>query len=169
MPLYLLWPLGCGLFYALSTLFLKRGLVEGARMRQAVHITNIAVGLVVCPLYLFETQPIQWALIWQPFVMSVIFYYAGWLTVLAIRRGDVSLVTPLMGTKVVFVALGCVVFLGEQLPWLLVAAALLTAIGIFTLGIPDMKRAGAQFGPATFLALLSVAMFASCDLMIKEW
>lgn len=169
MPVYLLWPIVCGLTYSLSTLFLKRGLVEGARMRQAVHITNFAVGIVVCPLYFFQTGPVAWHLIWQPVLMSLFFYYGGWLTVWAMRYGDVSLVTPLMGTKVVFVALGAVIFLGEQLPLLLIIAAGLTAIGIFTLGIPDIARTRATFGPATLLALLSVAMFACCDLMIKEW
>ncbi|MFT5469625.1 MAG: drug/metabolite transporter (DMT)-like permease [Verrucomicrobiales bacterium] len=138
-------------------------------MRQVVHVTNLAVGLVVCPLYFFQTTPVAWHLIWQPAAMSLFFYYGGWLTVWAMRYGDVSLVTPLMGTKVVFVALGSVVFLGEQLPGLLIAAAALTAIGIFTLGVPDMARSKASFGPATLLALLSVAMFACCDLMVKQW
>lgn len=169
MPFYLFWPLGSALVYALSTLFLKRGLIEGARLRQAVHTTNIAVALVVCPLYFFETGPVAWQLIWQPVAVSLVFYVAGWLTVWAMRHGDVSLVTPVMGTKVVFVALGSVLVLGERLPWLLIVAVGLTAIGIFVLGIPDMAKSRASFGPAALLALLSVAMFSACDLMVKQW
>ncbi|MDF1812477.1 MAG: EamA family transporter [Verrucomicrobiales bacterium] len=169
MPFYLLLPLGSAFIYALSTLFLKRGLLEGARLRQAVHITNIAVGIVVCPLYFFQKEPVAWHLIWQPLTMSVLFYAAGWLTVWAMRHGDVSLVTPVMGTKVVFVALGSVLVLGESLPGLLIFSVFLTAVGIFVLGIPDIANSRASFGPAILLAMLSVAMFASCDLLIKEW
>lgn len=169
VPFYLLFPLGSAMIYALSTLFLKRGLKEGARLRQAVHITNIAVGIVVCPLYLFQKDPVAWNLIWQPIGMSLVFYAAGWMTVWAMRHGDVSLVTPVMGTKVVFVALGSAFLLGEELPLLLVVAVGLTAAGIFVLGIPDIAKSNAKFGPATLLAMLSVAMFAACDLMVKEW
>ncbi|MEM1295382.1 MAG: DMT family transporter [Verrucomicrobiota bacterium] len=169
VPFYLLLPLGSAMIYALSTLFLKRGLKEGARLRQAVHLTNIAVGIVVCPLYLFQKDPVVWNLIWQPIAMSFVFYGAGWMTVWAMRQGDVSLVTPVMGTKVVFVALGSAFLLGEELPLFLVVAVGLTAVGIFVLGIPDIAKSNATFGPAILLAMLSAMMFATCDLMVKEW
>ncbi len=169
VPFYLLLPLGSAMMYALSTLFLKRGLKEGARLRQAVHVTNIAVGIVVCPLYFFQKDPVAWHLLWQPVSMSLVFYAAGWMTVWAMRQGDVSLVTPVMGTKVVFVALGAALLLDEQLPMLLIVAVVLTAAGIFVLGIPDLAKSHAKFGPATLLAMLSVSMFAACDLMVKQW
>ena len=42
--------------------------------------------------------------LWQPAVIEALYVVAQSLTMIALSRGDVSVATPVMGTKVVFVA-----------------------------------------------------------------
>jgi len=168
LPVYLLLPLAAAIIFALSTLFLKRALKEGVRLMQSVHVTNIMVGLVTVPLFFLERDVVNWGQVYRPLGMSACFYLAGLATVVAIRYGDVSLVTPVMGTKVVFVALGSVLALGHSLPPSLIFAAVLTTSGIIVLGIPDMKM-GQNFGKTLALALTSAGLFGACDLMVQTW
>lgn len=137
-------------------------------MNQAFHINNIAVAVIFLPLMLFEKQAIDWSLIQWPIFVGVGFFFGGWLTFMAIQRGDVSLVTPLLGTKVVFVAIGSVLFTAQQLSVPLWIAALLTALGIFLIGFRDVR--GARHASFTAgITLISAALYGLCDVMLSTW
>ena len=165
MPVYLLLPLIAAFCYALSSVFVKRGLRDGATMNQAFHINNIAVAVIFLPLTLLESQPIAWNLWYWPVLVGIGFFFGGWLTFLAIQRGDVSLVTPLLGTKVVFVAVGSVAFTSQKLSLTLWCAALLTSLGIFLTGFRDVR--GIRHAAFTaVITLASAAFFGLCDVMI---
>lgn len=168
LPIYLLIPFVAAAFYALSTMFIKRAFDEGMGLRQGVHLTNIAVAVLISPLLSFESAPVQWQQIHLPLMMAACFYIANWFTVMAIRSGDVSLVTPIMGTKVVFVALGAALILRESLPSSLIFAAILAMVGILVIGIPELLR-GRDFLMTLVYTLLSSAAFAACDLMVQSW
>lgn len=161
-------PLIAAAISALSAMYLKRAFDEGMGLRQGVHLTNIAVAVLILPLLAFERAPVQWQQIHLPLMTAACFYIANWFAVLAIRSGDVSLVIPIMGTKVVFVALGAAVILRESLPPSLIFAAMLTTAGILVLGLPDLVR-GRNFLLTLVYALFSSAVFAACDLMIQSW
>ena len=168
MPLYLLLPLVAAFLYALSSVFLKRGMRDGATMNQAFHINNLAVAIIFLPLMLLEKQAVDWSLVQWPVLVGVGFFCGGWLTFIAIQRGDVSLVTPLLGTKVVFVAIGSVLFTAQQLSIPLWIAALLTALGIFLIGFRDVR--GARHAAFTAgITLTSAAFFGLCDVMLSSW
>ncbi len=169
MPWYLLLPLCAAAIYAFSSLLIKRGLVQGVTMNQSFHWTNLAVGLVFTPLLLLETQEVRWELWWHPALVTCAFFLGTWLTFLSIRLGDVSLVTPLMGTKVVFVALGMVVMAGTVPPLALWIAAALTATGIFLMGAGDFGKQAAGHASAVATALLSAAVFGVCDVLVRMW
>jgi uncharacterized membrane protein len=163
-----LLPLIAAFFYALSSVFVKRGLRDGATMNQAFHINNIAVAVIFLPLAFLESQPINWNLWYWPVLTGIGFFFGGWLTFIAIQRGDVSLVTPLLGTKVVFVAIGSVVFATQSLSLTLWAAALLTSVGIFLIGFRDVR--GVRHASFTaFITLASASLFGLCDVMLTAW
>ena len=169
MPWYLLLPLCAAAIYAFSSVLIKRGLVQGVTMTQSFHWTNLAVGAVFAPLLLLETQEVRWELWWHPALVTCAFFLGTWLTFLSIRLGDVSLVTPLMGTKVVFVALGMVVMAGVVPPLVLWIAAGLTAVGIFLMGAGDFGKQAAGHAMAVGTALLSAAVFGICDVLVRMW
>lgn len=168
-PWYLLLPLSAAFLYAFSTVLIKRALRDGVTMDQSFHLTNLAVGLVFAPLLLFETAEVRWDLWLQPALVSLAFFLGTWLTFWSIRLGDVSLVTPLMGTKVVFVAVGVIVFTGKELPLILWIAAALTAIGIFLMGAGDFGKAARGHAMAVTAALLASAVFGACDVFVRLW
>lgn len=168
MPLYLLLPFVAAFLYALSSVLLKRGLRDGATMDQAFHINNLAVALLFLPLFLLEKQTVDWSLIQWPLIAGVAFFVGGWLTFIAIQRGDVSLVTPLLGTKVIFVALGSVLFAAERLSLPLWLSALLTALGIFLMGFRDV-RGGRHATFTAGITLCSAAIFGICDVLLARW
>ncbi len=169
MPWYLLLPLCAAAIYALSSVLIKRGLAEGVGMNQSFHWTNFAVAAVFAPLLLLETAVVRWDLILHPLLVTVAFFLGTWLTFLSIRLGDVSLVTPLMGTKVVFVAIGVVVIAGVMPPTALWIAAALTALGIFLMGAGDFGKKAAGHASAVATALLSAAIFGVCDVLVGMW
>jgi hypothetical protein len=80
----------------------------------------------------------------------------------------VSLVTPLMGTKVVLTALLAVFLAGTRLPPGMWAAALLTTVGVLVLGWRDLKK-GQGNAAAVGLCLLSSVIFAGADVLIGHW
>jgi drug/metabolite transporter (DMT)-like permease len=100
--------------------------------------------------------------------MGVTFFVGTWLTFVGIRRGDVSLVTPIMGTKVVFVAIGVVLMTGNSPSVPLWIAAFLTAAGILLMGVADMKE-GQHLLFTILITLASAAMFGLCDVLVSTW
>lgn len=168
MPFYLLFPLVAAIVYALGSIVIKRALGLGVTMDQSFHITNLFVGLVFLPLLFFEQKEIDWTLVWKPMVMGAVFFLGNWLTFLGIKRGDVSLVTPIMGTKVVWVAIGLVLLTGQIPSRALWIAALLTAMGIFVMGLGDLKS-GSHLVLTVSLTLSSAALFGICDVLVNWW
>ena len=168
VPFYLLLPLASAIIYALGSIVIKRALKEGVTMDQSFHLTNFAVGIMFLPLLLLEQSTIDWTQIWKPVVMGITFFVGTWLTFVGIRRGDVSMVTPIMGTKVVFVALGVVILTGDSPSLPLWIAAILTAAGILLMGVADMKE-GQHLVFTILITLASAAMFGLCDVLVATW
>ncbi|MEM1440702.1 MAG: DMT family transporter [Verrucomicrobiota bacterium] len=168
MPVYLLLPLAAAIIYALGSILIKRALAEGVTMDQSFHLTNFAVGILFIPLFFFEEKSIEFSALWKPIVMGGTFFVGTWLTFIGIKRGDVSLVTPLMGTKVVFVALGVVLLTGKVPSFALWVAAFLTAAGILVMGIADMKK-GHHVIFTILITLMSAAVFGLCDVLVSWW
>lgn len=168
MPFYLLLPLAAAIIYALGSILIKRALAVGVTMDQSFHLTNFAIGILFVPLFFFEEKSIDFASIWKPIVMGFTFFVGTWLTFIGIKRGDVSLVTPLMGTKVVFVALGVVLLTGRIPSAALWLAAFLTAAGILVMGIADMRK-GHHVIFTILITFASAAVFGVCDVLVSWW
>ena len=137
-------------------------------MDQSFHLTNLAVGVMFLPLLAWEKATVDWAQVWKPIIMGFTFFAGTWLTFVGIRRGDVSLVTPIMGTKVVFVALGVVLLMGYSPSLPLWVAAFLTAGGILLMGIADLKD-GHHLVFTILITLASAGMFGLCDVFVSAW
>lgn len=168
MPYYLLLPLLAAIIYSLGSIVIKRALVEGVTMDQSFHITNLMLGVVFFPLLLLERTDVVWVDAWKPVMMGTLFFVGNWLAFFALRRGDVSLVTPLMGTKVVFVALGVVLLTGKVPSVPLWIAAILTAVGIFVMGMADLKH-GRHLYFTVGVTLVSTALFGLSDVLVNWW
>lgn len=171
MPIYLLLPLLAAAMYALASMLIKRAIQEGANAVQVFYLSNFIVSLVFLPLLFFESRPADLLTnLWQPVLVGLAFFLGNLTTFLAIRKGDVSVVTPLMGTKVIFVAVFAVLLINEPpTPSLLLAAGLTTA-GIFLMGYSDFRRAaGSTALWSIMITLHSSSLFAIHDVLVSMW
>lgn len=167
-PFYLLLPLLAGVVFASGSLCLKRAFLEGAGVGQTFLLNHLVLGLVFSPLLLVAPATTPWHLWYLPVLTGLAFFAGQATNYLAVSRGDVSLVTPLLGTKTIFVvAAGWLLFRhGLSLThWL---AALLTAAGVFAMGVGEL-RPGRNTLWSAALALISSAGFGCCDALIQEW
>lgn len=106
----------------------------------------------------------DWSLIRWPMIVGACYFGGQFFTVLALRFGDVSMVAPMMGCKVLFVGLYSTLLGLEALSFMLWISAFLTAIAIFLLGY-STQRQPSKRSPwlAVSLALLSCSFFAGVD------
>jgi len=170
LPWYLLLPLVAAVGYAIASMLLKKALVEGAHPMACFHVNNWTSVLVFLPLALFETQPVAWDLWYVPAGLGVLFFIGGWFTFVAMQRGDVSLVTPVLGSKVVFVALGASLFIADSMKPLMWVAAIITTSGIFMMSATDFKTPkGARLAGPVVMALISAALYAFADVFLQKW
>ncbi|MEO8205059.1 MAG: hypothetical protein ABI615_02685 [Chthoniobacterales bacterium] len=151
-PWAFLLALTAAIVYPFSILLLKRAMVNGASSWQVNFYSNVMMALV--------TQPI-WFLLREP--RRQIFAFA------ALRSGDVSIATPLLGTKVILVALlaPLVAFQALRPEWLFAAA--LCSIGIFL--VSSAKHVSVKHSAVFRTALLSLAAasaYATTDVLIQR-
>ena len=167
-PAYLWMPFIGGILFASSSLSYKQAFSRGARISQAFLANNLFLGAAFLPFAFFEPSHLPWNRAFQPLAAGTCFFAANLLNFRALRAGDVTLVTPLMGAKVLFVAVFAWVFLGATAGVAQILAAAMAAVGIFLLGFTETKG-GKWLGPATAYALTSSATFAMCDILMQRW
>lgn len=167
-PAYLLIPAVAAVFYTVSSLMHKRGYAEGAGTRQTFHWANFIGMPFFLPLFFVNPGNLPVAEMWRPALTSALIYLGSLSTFAAVQRGDVSMVTPILGTKVVFVALGVVALSGQTLSAGLWAAAILATAGILVTGRGDFKP-GRDGWPAIGLCLASAFFFGLTDVLIGQW
>lgn len=168
-PSYLLIPLACGLFYVLSMLSLKRANELGVGVWRTTFLANWACALVFFPVWLAHGwAPVPWTLYWQPAASALLFLVAQIVMFLAITRGDVSVAAPVMGVKVILVALfSSFLFAGGvPLRWWIGAGLSTAAVGLLNLGGAAPHR---RVGPTVLLTMLSALLYALSDVLIQRW
>ncbi len=165
---FLLFPLGSALGYALSALFLKRAMEEGAGVLRTGFVANVTTGLLFLPI-LFWAEGDLWEVTWHvPAITGVFFFLGQTFTILALRKGDVSVATPLMGSKVIFVAAISVILLPEpvQISWWIAAMLAFWSVWLLRVGRPaDRNRLLVSIA----FALLSAFSLAVCDVLVQRY
>ena len=166
--MYLVLPLLAALAFAWGSLVFKRAFAEGAGVVHGVVVNNVVLGLIFFPLVWLEPNPIPWNRWYEPVLTAATFVVGHLLNVVSLRVGDVSIATPLLGSKVIFVALvGRWVFGVELTPDQWWAAGLATS-GVMLMGLTDW-HAGGKIGLTTACALGCAGSFALTDTMIQAW
>ncbi len=172
MKWHLVFPLLASVIYVAAALLLKRAQQLGAGVLRTTFVANLAVALVFTALLPFggKTQP--WTLLWQPALVGLLFVTGQTLSVLALARGEVSVATPVLGAKTIFVACFTTMLLATRLPWQLWCAAGLSFGAILLLnrtpgsGAPSGSRA---IGRTLVLSLLAALAYALFDVLVQKW
>ncbi|MCC6415833.1 MAG: EamA family transporter [Opitutaceae bacterium] len=168
-PPYLLIPLACGVTYVLGMLCLKRANELGVGVWRTTVLANWASALVFLPWWLHAGwAPVAWSLYWQPAVCGLLFLAGQILIFLAITRGDVSVTTPVMGVKVILVALFSSLLLTQEVPlrWWIGAALSTSAIGLLNVGGQATHR---RVRETVLLTMASAVVYGLDDVLIQRW
>lgn len=167
MPIYYCVPALCGLTYAFSALLIKRAISEGGGISRVFFITNWLQLIIFLPIVIWlpEMRDVQG---WQWPALAGTVCFIGTLFVLsAIRRGDVTVQTPLLGTKVIIIAiLTFTLGLGPvPLGWWI--SAILAFFAVLIFGLPGLQRHHVSARAISY-ALASSFCFALTEVIIQK-
>ena len=168
LPAYLILPLLLGLLYSVSAMAYKRAMAEGVDIWRIIFYSNLITAILLFPLLVFADTPLPDASFHQPLVASLAFFVGIILNVLALHRGDVSVATPVLGAKVLFVALFTIVVLAEPVQPSLWLAAVLAVLSLLLLRGPR-RNPFDRFWSTALYAMGSSASFALCDVSFQAW
>jgi drug/metabolite transporter (DMT)-like permease len=168
IPIFLFLPLVLGLMYSVAAMAFKRALAQGVDIRRIIFFSNLATAILLLPLLSLASKPNPGAAFYQPLLAGLAFFSGIVLNIVALHRGDVSVATPLLGTKVLFVALFTLVVLGKPVLPSLWISAVLVAMALVILRGPS-NRVHHRFWATLFFAVGSSSAFALCDIFFQLW
>jgi drug/metabolite transporter (DMT)-like permease len=168
IPPQILLPLICGFIYVVGALCLKRAAELGAGVWRATFVANLTMAVSFAPTWLIGGEEHPLTDYWQPALTGLLFTVAQLLIYLAISHGDVSVTTPVMGTKSILVAVIASVLFATKIPPTWWWAAALCAVAVLLLswngGAPH-RRVGMTIG----LTTASATIYAFSDVLVQQW
>lgn len=167
-PLATLLPLLAAFGYTFAALMLKRATERGVGPWRVTFLTNWTAALVFAPWWFTGGAPFSWGNLGHAIITAALFFIGQILTFLALTRGDVSLTTPVLGTKVMFVALLAVIFGSERISPALGFAALLTTIATALLGT-ERRVDRTRLLPSLAFGFAAALLYASTDVLMQRW
>lgn len=166
-PASIILPLCSAVGYTFAAMALKRAM-DGGHPWRVLFIVNL-IGAVLFQTWLFHGgQPYAPVHVLHAVLAGTAFFIGQVFTFIAISRGDISIATPVLGTKVIFVALLVFVTGGEELGWKLWVATFLTSLALALLGGEWKANRQRLLVSVSFSFLASVA-FAATDVMQQLW
>lgn len=154
----------CGFTVSLASMFIKRATAEGAGITRIFFLCNWIFFLGLQPILFTDFEVLDWSRWWGPVVTSLSAFIGGIFVLSAIRAGEISVQTPLMGTKVIFVATYSVFLVPTPIPASWWIGAFLTFFAILLIGLTDLFKKKVSF-LGIFYAIISSALYALTDVL----
>jgi drug/metabolite transporter (DMT)-like permease len=165
--LALVLPLVSAMLYVIGALLMRRAADYGVGFWRTTFVANLICAAVFSPL-LFLGGKFYAQLLWQPAIVALLFVAGSVLNFISLDRGDVSIATPVLGIKIILVAILSTLINREHLPLQLWLAA-----GLSTTAIALLNRTRATHHhhvTSTILAAgSSAASFALFDVLVQRW
>jgi len=148
---------------------MKRSAELGASLWHSAFAANLASALACQGLLVFDKhwQPVS--LWWQPCMLTALFLSGQAFTLYSLQRGDVSIATPVLGLKIILVAVFTTLLVSRGLGWHLWLAAALSTAGIASLNHPGAHRTGTRAAATIVSAGLAAISFALFDVLLQKW
>ncbi len=154
--------------YVAGALVLKRASDLGADVWRTARITNVMSALVALLLLFFDGAIPSPSLWWHPPFAATLFFSGQILTLLALNTGDVSVATPVLGLKIVLVAVLSTLLIGDPIGTRLWTAAALSSVAIALLNLSP-GHAHRRVGRTILLAGLGATSYAGFDVLVQKW
>ena len=162
-----LLPLLAALIYVAGALLAKRSAELGVGVWRTAFISNLVSAALFALLLPFGST-FRGDLLWQPALVAVFYLLGQLLNFLALQHGDVSVATPVMGLKIIFVAVFTTLLLASGVSLKLWAAAGLSSLAIALLNRTDGAPRH-NVGRTILYAGGSATMFAIFDVLVQKW
>ena len=156
------------MLFVVGALLLKRASDLGANVWRNMRIINYTTALAAVPLLLLGGTIPDSSLWWHPLAAAVLFFGGQVLTLLALNTGDVSVATPVLGMKILLVALFSTVLIGDPLGAQLWTAAALSSVAIGLLNLSP-GHPHSRVGMTILLAGLGATSYACFDVLVQKW
>jgi drug/metabolite transporter (DMT)-like permease len=153
--------------YSYAAMFSKQALAAGAGVLRLSFIINLLFVPVFACILLRHEGAVPWSQLLYPALTGVLFFMGQLFTFAAIRLGDVSLQTPVMGTKAFFVVMIAALLGVQSISLPMVCAAVVSMLGVALLGFSG--GAAKRVGLTLLLALLSAFFFACSDISVSHY
>lgn len=120
------------------------------------------------PTFFVSSEPIPTELMWAPILAGAVSFFGALFGVLSLKYGDVSVATPLLGSKVLFVAILSSWILTDPVPlsWWIGAVMAMMAVALLGYAPAGQRRAMAL---TIALSLGSAISFALMDVIFAGW
>lgn len=166
MRLPFLLPLASAVLYAMAALCLKIALGRGLTTWAVLFFSNMVLGLFFLPLLLGGTAGWQPAAAPWALLAGALFFLGQIGTFRSLQSGDVSIATPALAAKVVFVALLSLFVPGSRPDPDLWLAVILTMAGMILLHRGPSRGASRPL-PTLAWALFAAFSFAATDIVVQ--
>lgn len=158
------------MLYAVAALFLNAAGRAGVSGRLLAAGCNGLLALFFLFFYDWEGFPAVADPVWPVLLLGVMFVLGQGFTILALSVGEVSVVSPVMGLKVILVNVLLALGLREALSVEVWAGAVLSVAGVAALQANPERQARPKGSVGAMgLALLSAGFFAGADVVIQHW
>lgn len=167
---HLLIPLICAFLYVVSALAVKRAGAVGVGVWRINFIANWTIFAVFVPVWLWQGGEIRPLIdYWKPAAVAVSFLGGQTFIFLALSRGDVSVTTPVMGAKVIVVALfSSLLHVGDiPLKWWIGAVLSASAVALLHLG--EESGGHRRVGITIAWAAASATCYGLGDVLMAKW
>ena len=166
--LALILPLGAGFGYACGAVAIKRALSAGASGTWVNLLCNMVMAVFFQGLWILPGHPLTLSLMVPPIACGLLFFLGQIFTFKAIDTGDVSVATPLLGAKVLLVAVFSFLLIGKSLPHAIWAASVMASLGIALISYSPGGN-HARLLEAVVWSLTAAAVFALTDVLVQRW
>ena len=162
-----LLPLLAAMLCVVGALLAKRASEFGVGIWRTAFVANL-IAATIFALLLPLGGTFHPALLWQPALVGVFYLLGQFLNFLALQRGDVSVATPVMGLKIILVAVFTTLLLTSGVSLKLWIAAGLSSVAIALLNRTD-GTPHHHVGRTILYAGSSATMFAIFDVLVQKW
>ncbi len=164
------FPFIAAALYCVSVIFVK----FASRNRELSGIsvlvmTNLLSGLVFIPQIFFESQLPPMSIIWQPLIASAFCAVGNIATFICAEKGEISLMTPIMGIKILIVIMLARLFLDIDLPHAITISGAICCVAIFIMGYSRDSLNSKKLLLTFFLAITACASYAACDILMQKY
>lgn len=160
-------PLLAALLYVGGALFAKRSAELGVGVWRTAFSSNLITATLFA-LLLPLGGTFHPHLLWQPALVAVFYLLGQLFNFIALQHGDVSVATPVMGLKIILVAVFTTLLLAADVSLKLWVAAGLSSLAIALLNRTDGARHH-HVGRTILFSACSATMFAIFDVLVQKW